>query len=86
MDMRQDWNSAHAARRMQKRVISKAYVDWLLDFGRPHPAGEGCTSFSFDKRGWRRFESYVGPMAATMRSLRNAYIVVASDGTLVTAA
>ena len=81
-----EWISAHAARRMQKRAIPMAYVEMILDFGRPRPSGDGCTSFSMDKRGWRKIESYFGPAAAAMRPLCNAYVVIASDGTLVTVA
>lgn len=86
MGKRREWISLHAAQRMQKRAIPMAYVDMLLDFGRPHSSGDGCTSFSMDKEGWRKIESYFGPAATAMRKVRNAYVIIADDGTLVTAA
>lgn len=78
--------TSHAARRMQKRSIPPAFVDILQDFGIARPAGDGCTSFSLDKRGWRRAETHFGILAPAIRKVRNAYVIVSDDGTIVTAA
>lgn len=78
--------TGHALRRTRQRSIPPAFIDILQDFGVATPAGGGCTSFSIDKRGWRRAEAHFGIAAPGIRKVRQAYVVVSEDGAVVTAA
>lgn len=74
----------HAAVRTQKRSIPQFIHDGLLDWGDRGDAGSGASSYSFSKRSWRRFAKYLGTEAKRFDRYRNAYIVVADDGTIIT--
>ena len=78
--------SQHAANRCRNRVIPEFVIDALQDHGDSSMVGEGCHSFYFTRRSWNRFMAYMGPAARSMDKFRNAYIIVAADGTVVTAA
>jgi hypothetical protein len=75
----------HAQVRAQQRAISPFAIDILLDFGTPSPAGDGTERLAFDKKAWKRFESYAGVDARRYSDLRNRYLIVA-DGVVVTTA
>lgn len=77
--------SKHAAVRTQQRCIPQLFLDALLDWGDRKKAGARASSYCFSKRGWRRFGQYVGLEARQFERVRNAYIVVAGDGTIITA-
>lgn len=78
--------SRHAAVRCQQRCIPQFIVDALIDWGDSSDAGTGAFSYSFSKRSWRRFATYMGRDASRFERYRNVYIVVARDGTVVTVA
>ena len=65
--------SAHALTRMQQRGIPAAVVDDLLDWGRAVHDHRGAEIFFFDRKA----------RAATRRS-SSAYLVVSTDGTVIT--
>lgn len=77
--------SQHACHRMRNRAIPRLVIDALQDFGDSRMVGEGCESFYFTKRGWKAFIAYMGVAASAFERFRNAYVVVAEDGTVVTA-
>ncbi|CAH2606106.1 conserved protein of unknown function (plasmid) [Rhodovastum atsumiense] len=74
----------HAAVRTQQRSIPQFIHDGLLGWGDRRDAGCGASSYSFSKRGWRKFAEYLGVQAKYFERYRNAYIVVAEDGTIIT--
>lgn len=76
--------SKHAAIRAQQRSIPRVIHDALLDWGDRRKAGSGVTSYSFSKRSWGKFAKYLGAEAKRLERYRNAYIVVAGDGTIIT--
>ena len=78
--------SNHAKRRAKDRSIPDWIVDALFDFGDSREAGGGAVSYSFTKRSWRRFAAYAGHLAQYAERFRSVYIVVASDGEVITAA
>ncbi len=74
----------HAAIRAQQRSIPQFIHDALLDWGNCGDAGSGASSYFFSKRGWRKFAEYLGKEAKRFEHYRNAYIIVAEDGTIIT--
>ncbi len=76
--------SRHAELRSRQRAISSFVIDALQDFGDSRSAGEGCESFYFTNKSWKRFIAYMGPAARGMEKYRHAYVIVAADGTIVT--
>ena len=78
--------SIHAAIRIRQRAIPQFVIDALQDFGDMQLVGQGCESFYFTGRSWKRFMAYMGPAARSMDRFRDAYVIVADDGTVVTVA
>lgn len=74
----------HAEKRMQQRSIPKIVLDWLVDFGQSEPAGNGARKYFFDKQSRRQFKKYAGKIYGTLEQHLNAYVVVASDNSVVT--
>jgi hypothetical protein len=77
--------STHAQKQVKDRSIPQAVVDAILDFGEGRNAGNGAESYQFSHKGWKRFATYLGKEARHFERYRNAYIVVASDGDVITA-
>ena len=77
--------SQHASQRLQDRSIPPSIVDALIDFGDREAAGGGAETCFFTKRSWRRYSSYVGPQARHFERYRSVYLVVGSDGQVITA-
>ena len=71
---------------MQRRCIDKKFIELIMEYGESRPAGRGCESLYFTKKAWDRMAKDLGSMAKDLERLRNAYIILASDGTIVTAA
>jgi hypothetical protein len=78
--------SKHASLRSQQRSISPDIIDAVIDFGKERHAGGGCFSYAFTDRTWRRFVEAVGPTARRLERARSAYVIVAENGLVVTAA
>lgn len=77
--------SFHCKSRQQQRCIPQFVIDALVDFGDERFLGDGHRSFSFSKRSWKRLCGYMGRSAA-YEKYRNAYVVLAENGTVITVA
>ncbi|BCA60688.1 hypothetical protein [Sphingomonas sp. HMP6] len=78
--------SSHAIIRMQQRSIPGYVVDLLLSLTECMWAGGDCYKHSFDADSWAEATRILGPGAAQLGRYRNAYVIVADNGTIVTAA
>ncbi|WP_010337657.1 DUF4258 domain-containing protein [Sphingobium yanoikuyae] len=78
--------SRHAALRSQQRSMSSDIIDAVIDFGQERHAGRGCFSYAFTDRTWRRFVEQMGSDARGLERARNAYVIVAENGLVVTTA
>lgn len=79
-------NTDHAARRCRQRGIEPLTVELLERFGATVHDGRGATVRFFDKASRRRMERDLGQRAvARFHEWTDAYLVVASDGSIVTA-
>lgn len=76
--------SRHAAIRTQQRCIPQFIVDALIDWGDSSHTRSGASSYAFSKRSWRKFAGYMGSEARRFERYRNVYVVVGSDGTVIT--
>ena len=76
----------HGDARRQQRAIPPFVVDALIDYGEERFLGDGCRSYSFSKRSWKRFRSYMGQAAKAYEKYRGAYLIVGDDGAVVTVA
>jgi len=77
--------SKHASVRCSQASISMEGLDFVLEFGVAHPCGRGCESYSFDRRSWNKAAKAFGAKIARLERYRNLYVIVAADGTIVTA-
>jgi len=78
--------SRHAQVRMQQRSIPNDVICLLLELTDPVPAGSGYVLHRFNGATLAEAQRYVGENPTRLERYRNAYIVVADDGTVVTAA
>jgi len=78
--------SKHARSRMQQRAIPLLVVECLIRFGHREPASDGTYKCYFDKRSYRRFEAYAGPVAGPLKGFLDAYLILGPDSVVVTAA
>lgn len=78
--------TAHARARCQQRAIRPDIVERILDYGRP-TRFRGADSYALDKEGRRRLRRDLGDrnFRAIERQL-DAYVVVADNGLIITAA
>lgn len=77
--------SKHAAQRCAQRAIPEVVIDLLYRFGKCERS-HGANRYSFDKRGRKQLQAYLGSCALKeMSKIFNAFIVEGDDGTLVTA-
>lgn len=78
--------SRHATARMNQRGIRGEAVETLLAHGR-RKRSRGADVYYMDRASRRSAREKLGPKAfARLEQSLNAYLVVADDGTLVTAA
>jgi len=71
---------------MQQRSIPWVIVSLLLELTDTVPAGGGCDLHRFNDDSWAEAMRAMGPQASKLDRYRNAYIVTAPNGTVVTAA
>lgn len=71
---------------MQRRSIPSAAVELILDFAEWTPAGGGAQRYRFTNKSWACAAAHLGARAKEYEKYRNAYVIEASDGTIVTAA
>ena len=74
----------HAQARMRQRGISGATLEALLEFGSTAPAGGGCEIVFFDKRARARLAQASAVAAAEAERIAKSYVIVGSDGAVVT--
>jgi hypothetical protein len=79
-----DLLSRHARARMQQRGISAATIEALLDFGREVHVDGGRDLVFFDKRARARLTQANAVAAAEAERIAKSYVIVSSDGTVVT--
>lgn len=78
--------SRHAGTRVQQRGIPPIVVEWLLEYGAREHDHHGAQIYFFDKRSRRVLAKEVGQdIVDRLISLLDAYIVVGTEGTIVTA-
>lgn len=77
--------TAHARLRLQTRSISKDLVDALWDFGRFQHDKRGAEVVFFDQAARRRLRWERPDLYRRYSERLNAYLVVAMDGSLITA-
>ena len=77
--------SRHALLRMQQRSIPQHVVAILTELTDPVDAGGGCTRHRFDKDSWAEARRLLGGHAPQLDRYRNAYVVLAPNGLVVTA-
>ena len=78
--------STHANVRCAQRSISNAGIEFVLDYGVARPCGRGCESYSFDRRSWSAAVTALGSQIIRFERYRNLYVIVATDGAIVTVA
>lgn len=78
--------SQHGRVRQQQRCIPPFIVEALIDYGDERHLGGGTSSFSFSKRGWKHLASYMGQAISAFEKYRNAYLVLAENGEIITVA
>ena len=76
----------HAEVRRQQRSIPLMVIDWLLDFGRSEPSGNGACKYYFDKVSRRRFRKYAGQLSGVLEQYLDVYVVLSSDSKVITVA
>lgn len=76
--------SKHAAVRMQQRAINDEIVDLLLAHGAHFYSG-GAEVYLLDRKTREYMTSHRVVPVNVLEKLSNAYLVVANDGTIVTA-
>jgi len=74
----------HARTRMQQRGIRPDALEALLDFGREVRAGRGRDLVFFDKRARARLVRANVLPAAEAGRICNSYLIIASDGKVIT--
>lgn len=78
--------SRHAKLRMQQRSLPQHVVALLTELTDPVDAGGGCTLHRFDEDSWAEARRLLGSQAPRLDRYRNAYVVLAPNGLVVTAA
>lgn len=76
----------HAQARMQQRAIPPSAIDVLMDYGE-HRRHDGAEVYYLTKRSRNRVRKDVGKQAfLKLEKALDAYLVVADNGTVITAA
>ena len=76
--------SRHALLRMQQRSIPQHVVAFLTELTDPVDAGGGCTLHRFDEDSWAEARHLLGSHAPRLDRYRDAYVVLAPNGLVVT--
>mgnify|MGYP001252665760 CR=1 FL=1 len=77
--------SHHALLRMQQRSIPHRVVELLIELADPVDAGDGCMLLRFDADSWAEARRIAGGRATWLDRYRNAYVILAGSGLVVTA-
>lgn len=78
--------SKHARARMQQRCISPLIAEWIMDFGTSRRS-DGADLIALDRKGRKLLREHVGQSVYNQISgLLDTLVVLADDGTIITAA
>lgn len=76
----------HAKARMQQRSLSPVVVEWIMAFGKPRRV-RGADVFALDRKGRKRLREHLGHSVYNqVAPVLDAVVVVADDGSIITAA
>ena len=77
----------HFQQRSQQRCINGHVIDALLRYGEPNTCRRGIEGLIFTKKALSEIRNEAGPAVFKMcEKVRNAYIIVSSEGVLITVA
>lgn len=75
----------HATTRMQQRAVPPLIVEWLLEYGATERSGGGTQMHYFTKNCRRQLAKHVGDQVINrLSALLDAYVIVGSDGVVIT--
>ena len=74
----------HAQSRSKQRGIPPVLMDLLEQFGAEERAANGAVVRFFDKTARNRTKAYVGPLYPAIEQHLDVYVIVGSDGAVVT--
>lgn len=78
--------SRHAKARMQQRSLSPVAIDWIMAFGKARRVG-GADVFALDRKARKLLREHLGHSVYNqVSSVLDALVVVADDGSIITAA
>lgn len=78
----------HAEARAQQRGLPPYMLDFLMSYGTEVAVLGGGTKYIFDGQATRRFERELGRdhlMVQVIERLKKAFVIVATDGAVITA-
>lgn len=76
----------HGALRKQQRGVPAPAIEFLQDWGIARHCGGGREKYYFNSRTWERFSRANPQDAKRFAKMRNMYVVIGDDGSLVTVA
>lgn len=77
----------HARLRQDQRSIPEMAIEMLLKFGSSEPSHDDTERLYFSDKDWKKVKRYFGAwMPNKAGQLRDLYMVVSSDGAIVTVA
>ncbi len=76
--------SRHALARMQQRGIGPGVIDSVLQYGREYHDRHGGVIVCLDKRGRRQMQRASGMRDVDIDALTGVYVVLTTDGTVIT--
>lgn len=76
----------HARIRQQQRGIPAIIIDLLLNYGTIEHDGKDATKHYFDKASRRRVMAYAGRLSSQIEEYLDYYVIVGSDGQVITVA
>lgn len=81
-----DTYSKHASNRSRQRCIPATIIDWIINYG-VEKRSNGANTFFMNKKTRKAFKKDIGSIVYNrIKDLLDAYVVVADDGTIITAA
>ena len=84
--MRELQVSKHAKTRCQQRGLPPLVLNWLTQFGATQYDHRGAEIRYFDKRSRQELAQFAGKEVVNrLSSLLDAYVVISSDGVVITA-
>lgn len=79
--------SRHAKIRQSQRGVPDIALELLVKFGSSESSFDGTERLYFSERDWKRVKQYFGAwMPNKSGKLRDLYLILAADGTILTVA